>query len=136
MCFPFREWLLLALVQRHFGVDEGFLADMLHVSQSTISRKCTAWINFVYLRFASVLIWPSPQAVDQHMPALLKKSFPRTFLTVDCSEICCEMPPSLPLQLQLYSVYKFHTTLKGLIGLIPGAHCFICVGAFHDHRKH
>ena len=45
---------------------------------------------------------------------------------IDCTEIKCEMPSSLLLNTELFSSYKNHTTLKGLIGIAPnGAVTFI-----------
>ena len=107
------------MIRLRRGLEEEVLADLLHVSQSTISRLLSTWISFVYLRLISVPTWPSPEAVKQHLPPAFKTAYPNTFIIVDCSEIRCEMPSSLPLQSQLYSSYKSHTTLKGLVGITP-----------------
>lgn len=45
---------------------------------------------------------------------------------MDCTELKCQQPTSLPLQSEMYSHYKSHTTLKGLIGMAPhGAVTFV-----------
>ena len=47
-------------------------------------------------------------------------------MVVDCTELRCQQPESLLLQSELYSNYKSHTTLKGLIGMAPhGAVTFV-----------
>ena len=117
--FPLREQLFVTLMRLRRGLEEEVLADMLHVSQSTISRLLSTWISFLYLRLTSIPIWPTPEAVKRHLPPAFKSSYLNTFIIVDCSELRCEVPSSLPLQSQLYSSYKLHTTLKGLVGITP-----------------
>ena len=43
-----------------------------------------------------------------------------TRVVTDCTEVRCQTPSSLHLNGQLFSNYKNHTTLKGLIGISPG----------------
>ena len=40
-------------------------------------------------------------------------------MIIDCTEVKCQMP-SLQLNGELFSSYKHHTTLKGLVGISPG----------------
>ena len=65
-------------------------------------------------------MWPSRAKVDQHMPADFKGKYPSTRVIIDCTEILCQMPKSLHLNSELFSSYKNHTTLKGLVGISPG----------------
>ena len=58
--------------------------------------------------------------VDQHMPVDFKDKYPSTRVIIDCTEICCQMPKSLRINSELFSLYKNHTTLKGLVGISPG----------------
>ena len=47
-------------------------------------------------------------------------------MIVDCTELKCQTPSSLLLQSEMYSNYKSHTTVKGLIGVSPhGAVTFV-----------
>ncbi|XP_068756179.1 uncharacterized protein [Montipora capricornis] len=60
------------------------------------------------------------------MPADFKEKFPTTRVIIDCTEVRCEMPSSLLLNSELFSSYKNHVTLKGLVGIAPsGAITFI-----------
>eukprot|EP00117_Sycon_ciliatum_P028388 scpid50189/ scgid22824/ len=71
-------------------------------------------------------IWPRPSQVSERLPDVFKDLYPTTFLIIDATELKCEVTSSLPAQSQLYSSYKTHTTLKGLIGMTPdGAVAFI-----------
>ena len=53
------------------------------------------------------------------MPADFKEKFPSRQVIIDCTEVCCEMPSSLLLNSELFSSYKNHVTLKGLVGNAP-----------------
>ena len=43
-----------------------------------------------------------------------------TRVIIDCMEVRCQMPSSLKLNGELFSSYKYHTTLKGFVGISPG----------------
>ena len=77
-------------------------------------------INFMYLKFGQVCIWPSKAAVQETMPADFKEKFPSTRVIIDCTEVFTEMPSSLLLNSELFSSYKNHVTLKALVGISPG----------------
>jgi len=80
----------------------------------------------MYLKFVQVNIWPSQDVIKQTMPEAFKDKYPSTKVIIDCTEIKCEMPSSLLLNSELFSSYKNHTTLKGLIGIAPnGAITFV-----------
>ena len=54
------------------------------------------------------------------MPEDFKQKYSSTRVIIDCTEVRCQMPSSLHLNGELFSNYKHHTTLKGLIGISPG----------------
>ena len=54
------------------------------------------------------------------MPEDLKQKYSSTRVIIDCTEVRCQMLSSLHLNGELFSNYKHHTTLKGLIGISPG----------------
>ena len=53
------------------------------------------------------------------MPSQFKAKYPDTRIIIDCTEIYTETPSSLPVQSAVYSHYKHHHTLKGLVGISP-----------------
>lgn len=65
-------------------------------------------------------IWPTREAVDMSMPEAFKAKYKTTRVIIDCTEVKCQMPSSLHLNGELFSSYKHHTTLKGLVGISPG----------------
>ncbi|KAF7641614.1 hypothetical protein LDENG_00276260 [Lucifuga dentata] len=61
----------------------------------------------------------------EHLPAEFK-DYADTTVILDCTELRCQCPSSPLLQSEVFSVYKSHCTLKGLIGVAPhGAVTFI-----------
>ncbi|CAH3117580.1 unnamed protein product, partial [Porites lobata] len=72
------------------------------------------------------------------MPDSFKEKYSCTRVIIDCTEIRCQMPSSLLLNSKLFSSYKNHVTLKGLVGIAPsGAITFIsqlCSGSISDHE--
>lgn len=101
------------------GFHEKHLAFLFGISQPTVSRIFISWINFMFLRFGIINIWPSREEVDKTMPEDFKVKYPKTRVILDCTEIKCQMPSSLLLNSRLFSSYKNHTTVKGLIGIAP-----------------
>ena len=102
------------------GFAEEHLAHLFQVSVSTVSRIFITWINFMYLRLGQINIWPTREVVNETMPEDFKHKYSSTRVIIDCTEVRCQMPSSLHLNGELFSNYKHHTTLKGLIGISPG----------------
>ena len=122
---PLDEFFIV-LCRLRRGFSEKHLAHLYGVAQSTISRIFIPWINYMYLKFGQICIWPSKEVVQATMPADFKEKFPTTRVIIDCTEVRCEMPSSLLLNSELFSSYKNHVTLKGLVGIAPsGAITFI-----------
>ena len=115
-----KEELFLTLCRLRQGFPEEHLAHLYGISQATISRIIITWVNFLYLKFKDIPMWPSRELVDQHMPDQFKEKFPTTRVIIDCTEIRCQMPSSLLLNSELFSSYKNHATLKCLVGITPG----------------
>ena len=74
----------------------------------------------MFLKLGQVNIWPSREVIDKTMPEDFKKKYSSTRVIIDCTEVRCQMPSSLHLNAELFSNYKHHTTLKGVIGISPG----------------
>jgi len=118
--------LFIVLCRLRRGFPERHLAHLYGLAQSTVSRIFIPWINFIYLKFSHISIWPSKAVVMETMPADFKEKFPSTRVIIDCTEVRCEMPSSLLLNSELFSSYKSHVTLKALVGIAPsGAITFV-----------
>lgn len=114
------EEFFLVMCRLRQALPEKHLSFLFGVSQATVSRIFISWINFMFLRFGTINIWPSRAEVDRLMPEEFKTKYPKTRVIIDCTEVRCQMPSSLLLNSELFSNYKNHTTLKGLVGISPG----------------
>ncbi|XP_076126773.1 uncharacterized protein LOC143106385 [Alosa pseudoharengus] len=124
-CLPLVDELFLFLVYLSLGLKEKDLADRFNVHQSTVSRTIRTWANFMFTVLGAVGIWMSPDAVRAMMPSVFER-YSDTQVIVDCTELKCQTPSSLLLQSEMYSQYKSHTTVKGMIGVSPhGAVTFV-----------
>jgi hypothetical protein len=101
------------------GLLEQDLAVRFNVSQSTVSRTCVTWANYLYFMLGSLPIWPSRAAVDELMPDNFKTLYPKTRVILDCTEIRVQTASSKVLNSETYSHYKGTTTLKSLVGISP-----------------
>ncbi|KAK9973147.1 hypothetical protein ABG768_023891 [Culter alburnus] len=109
--FMFLNYLALGSKQRD-------LADRYGVHQSTVSRIITSWSNFLYTVLGSVRIWIPEEKIREHLPAEFK-DYADTTVILDCTELRCQCPSSPLLQSEMFSTYKSHCTLKGLLGVAP-----------------
>ena len=116
---PIDEFFIVMCRLRQ-GFPEDHLAHLFNVSTSTVSRIFITWINFMYFKFGQINIWPSRKLVDATMPETFKIKYKSTRVIIDCTEVKCQMPSSLQLNGELFSSYKNHTTLKGMLEFLLG----------------
>ena len=64
---PMNEFFLTLCCLR-LALKEQDLAYRFQISQSTVSRIITTWLNFMFYKFKEVPIWQSRQAIDHFMP--------------------------------------------------------------------
>ncbi|XP_041966785.1 uncharacterized protein LOC125303093 [Alosa alosa] len=113
------DQFFLFLCRLRQGFPEQDLATRFHVSQSTVSRVCVTWVNFLYFMLGSLPMWPSRKTVDELMPDCFKCTFPATRVILDCTEIHVQKLSSKVLNSAIHSHYKGNTKFKGLIGIAP-----------------
>ena len=107
---PQKEFFLtLCRLRQWFA--ETRLSHLFNVSLSTIRRIIISWINFMYLRFGVLNIWPSREAINTTMPEDFRKAYPSTRVIIDCTEwsvqcpvaccwiVSCSVPTRIILQL-------------------------------------
>uniref|UniRef100_A0A3P9MYJ8 THAP-type domain-containing protein n=1 Tax=Poecilia reticulata TaxID=8081 RepID=A0A3P9MYJ8_POERE len=121
---PIDEFFLF-LNYMALGSKQQDLADRYGVHESTVSWIITAWTNFLFTVLGSIRIWIPEDQIHSSLPADFK-DYPDTTVILDCTELRCQCPSSPVLQSEVFSSYKSHCTLKGLIGIAPhGAVTFV-----------
>ncbi len=68
------------------------LADRFEISQSTTCRIILTWINFLFLKFKQISIWPPRDFIRSHMPRQFKEKYPTTRVIIDATEIFIYQP--------------------------------------------
>ena len=122
---PLNEFFLM-LCRLRLGLLEQDLAFRFQVSQPTVSRILIAWINFLFVKFKEVPIWPSREVINEFMPLTFHTLYPKTRCIIDATEIFIQMPSNPTAQQLTFSNYKNHNTLKALVAITPsGAVYFI-----------
>jgi hypothetical protein len=122
---PIDEFFL-TLVRLRLGLLEQDLAYRFGISQSTVSRIFTTWINFIYIQFKQLPIWPPKEIINAYMPQPFKDLYPTIRIIIDATEVYVQKSSLPELQQRTFSMYKNHNTYKGLIGISPsGAVIFI-----------
>jgi len=115
---PIDEFLLV-MARLRAGLFETDLAYRFGVSQSTVSRIWITWINFIYLQFQTIPLWPTRAMINADMPECFRKMYPSTRVILDATEIRVEKPGLPMLQQATFSNYKSTNTYKVLVGISP-----------------
>ena len=90
----------------------------------------------MYFTMGSIPIWPAKEQIKKTMPDTFKTTYPTTRCIIDCTELYCQRPSSLPMQSNMYSSYESHVTYKALLGVAPsGAITFISLTKDQSQTK-
>ena len=112
----------MVLVRLRLGLFERDLAERFNVHVSSVNRICISWINFMYLKFGYLNIWPDREAIDKAMPQSFKDKFPKTRVIIDGTEIKCQTPSSLVLHSETFLLLQKPHNLQGSNWNFPQSH--------------
>ncbi len=102
------------------GLYDEDIADRFGVHPpSTVSKNFHRVLDVVATKTAHLIKWPDRETLRLTMLMSFRKVFKRCAIIIDCSEIFVERPSDLLARAQVWSLYKHHSTLKFLIGIIP-----------------
>lgn len=113
-----RDELFLVLMKLRLGVDSFLLADIMDISESSVSSIFNTWIKFLAEQLQCMVFWPNKEAIHCNIPRSLSH-YKNLRCTIDCSEILIERPRHREIQALTWSEYKKHNTVKFLIGIAP-----------------
>ena len=109
---------LLVLMKLRLGLWTIDLAVVrFNISEGTVSKLFTTWINYLYVRLGDLKISPQRNVIIANMPPNFKEKYPNTVIIIDATELRIQTPSSLLRQSQSYSSYKSTNTFKSLIGV-------------------
>ena len=113
------EQLFMTLVRLRMGFPELDISNRFGISQSSVSRITSIWINLMYHNFKAMMRIPPWSVIRKYMPEVCKKQYPNTRVIIDATEFATEHPSSLLSQSSTFSNYKNRNTVKVLIGITP-----------------
>ena len=100
---PPMEKFFMTSVQLRLGLIKQDLADRFGVSQSTVGRITSTWINFLFLKLKKLSLWPPQAMVSGSMPEQYRAKYPKTRVIVNATEIYIEQPHLPVLQQMTFS---------------------------------
>ncbi|XP_069064834.1 uncharacterized protein [Pleurodeles waltl] len=117
----------LSLIDQFFlflcKIRQGFLEEDLairfNVSQSTVIKIIITWANYLYILFRDLVVWPSREIIDQHMPDVFQATYPRARVILSCIELKVQAFSFPNLLARPFSVQNKYTVFKGLLGISP-----------------
>ena len=115
-----RNQFFLTLVKLRRAKDNFELADLFDTSETTVTNIFVTWVNFMYLQWSEINLWPEKSLVSLNMPSDFKRKFPRTRVIVDGTEFPIQKPSAPLAQQATFSTYKNRNTAKVLVGVTPG----------------
>ena len=110
--------LLLGLIHMRLnlsGRDLGYIFEDI----SCVSRTFLLVVNVLYHRLKPLVIWPERGALRETLPLDFSKHCPNCVVIIDCFEIFLDSPLNPLAMTQTFSYYKYHNTVKYLIGITP-----------------
>lgn len=115
-----KNQLLLTLVKLRQDFPNRDLAYRFDIGVATVSVIFNTWIQYMYQVTAELRqrCFPSRELIKEHLPPCFR-SFKNVRVIIDCFEIFAQQPRNFAEQGNMYSSYKNHCTLKGLVGVAP-----------------
>ena len=114
-----QDELLMVLMRLRLNLLITDISYRFEISNSTVTSIFHQWIEILYIRLKFLVVWPSRDILQHNIPQTFKEAYPSARCIRDCFEIFMERPYSFEAQVQTYSNYKKHNTVKVLIGISP-----------------
>ena len=124
------DYFILTLMKLRLNASNYDLAFRFGVSESTVSRVFTKWIEAMDIRLSFLITWPDRESIRKTMPFCFRPHYGlRVTSIIDCFEIFIEKPSDLLAKSCTWSQYKHYNTAKYLISITPqGVISFISNG--------
>ena len=104
------EEFLIVIIRLKVRLFQKELAHRFGMSEASISRVLTSWIDLMYIKLKDLCEMPDCELSEK---AKQFGRFPMVRVILDCTEI------SLQANKAIYSHYKSHNTFKYLVGISP-----------------
>ena len=124
------QQMLLCIIRLRMNYLFRDLAYQLNVSVATVQRAFHCTLDLLYAKLSFLIRWPERSQLRKTMPMCFRTAYQnKVAVIIDCFELFTEKPSGALNQVQTYSHYKHHQTVKYLIGISPqGTVTFISDG--------
>ena len=114
------QQMLLCLIKLGMNCLFRDIAYQHNVSSATVQRYFHSTLDVMYVKLSCVIRWPERAELRKSMPMCFRAAYQnKVAVIIDCFELCTEKPNGALNQVQTYSNYKHHQTVKYLIGIAP-----------------
>ena len=114
------EYFTLTLMKLRLNSSNYDLAFRFGVSESTVSRVFSKWIEAMDIRMSFLIFWPDRKNIQKTMPFCFQVNYGlRVTSIIDCFELFIEKPSNLFAKSCTWSQYKHYNTAKYLISITP-----------------
>lgn len=114
------DQVLMTIMKLRLNLCYTDLAFRFGISESTVGNIIITFISVLHeILFVSLKSKVPSQNKNQNCLPNCFKNFKNCRITLDCTEMSCDIPNSLVDQKLTYSSYKHRNTLKGLVGVAP-----------------
>ena len=122
--------MLLCLIRLRMNYLFKDIAYQLRISLSTVQRSFHVTLDVLYAKLAFLIRWPDREQLRKTMPMCFRVAHQNKVVVIlDCFELFTETASGARNQVETYSHYKHHQTVKYLIGISPqGSVTFISAG--------
>ena len=111
---------ILTLMKLRLNASNYDLGFRFGVSESTICRAFTKWIEAMDIRLSFLIMWPDRESIQKNMPFCFQPHYGlRVTSIIDCFELFIEKPSDLLAKSCTWSQYKHYNTAKYLISITP-----------------
>lgn len=114
------DCFILTLMKLRLNASNYDLGFRYGVSESTICRALTKWIEAMDIRLSFLIMWPDRESIQRTMPFCFQPHYGlRVTSIIDCFELFIEKPSDLLAKSCTWSQYKHYNTAKYLISITP-----------------
>ena len=102
---PFQE-MVLTLMRLRLNLAINDLSYRFNISRSTTSSVVLKWINVMFVRLRSLIMWPGKEETISTTPVSFRQCFKKVAVIIDCFEIFINKPTNLKALNATWSQYK------------------------------
>ena len=107
------DCFILTLMKLRLNASNYDLGFRYGVSESTICRALTKWIEAMDIRLSFLIMWPDRESIQRTMPFCFQPHYGlRVTSIIDCFELFIEKPSDLLAKSCTWSQYKHYNTAK------------------------